>query len=79
VSVCSEPTWQAISALATIATLIDEGLRDAREHYATLFAAQPDPHALDNARSPAYSASTPTASRAATSTNGSYGAGAANT
>jgi hypothetical protein len=30
VSVCSEPTWQAISALAMIATLIDEGLRDAR-------------------------------------------------
>ena len=29
--------------------LIDKGLRDAREHYATLFAAQLDPHALDNA------------------------------
>ena len=58
--------------------LIDKGLRDAREHYATLFAAQLDPHALDNATIAAYSASAPTASRAATSTNSSYGAGAAN-
>ncbi|MDX6705777.1 MAG: hypothetical protein QOI48_1623 [Solirubrobacteraceae bacterium] len=47
VSVRSEPTWQAISALATIATLIDQGLSDAREHYAMLFAAQPDPYAFD--------------------------------
>jgi hypothetical protein len=49
VSVRSEPAWQAISSLATIATLIDQGLGDAREHYATLFAAQPDPHAFDHA------------------------------
>ena len=34
--------------LATIASLSDEGLRDAREHYATL-EARPKPHVLDDA------------------------------
>ena len=32
-TVRGEPTWQPISALPTIAMLIDEGLRDARERY----------------------------------------------
>ena len=36
-----EPNWQPISMLATIASLSDEGLRDAREHYATLLEARP--------------------------------------
>ncbi|MCA1678976.1 MAG: hypothetical protein LC777_08555 [Actinobacteria bacterium] len=35
--------------LATIASLSDEGLRDAREHYATLLEARPEPHVLDDA------------------------------
>ncbi len=35
--------------LATIASLIDEGLHDAREHYATLLEARPKPHVLDDA------------------------------
>ena len=35
--------------LATIAALSDEGLRDAREHYATLLEARPKPHVLDDA------------------------------
>lgn len=35
--------------LATIASLSDEGLRDAREHYATLLEARPKPHVLDDA------------------------------
>ena len=35
--------------LPTIASLIDEGLRDAREHYATLLEARSKPHVLDDA------------------------------
>ncbi len=35
--------------LATIGALIDEGLGDAREHYATLMEARPKPHVLDDA------------------------------
>jgi hypothetical protein len=49
VTVRGEPTWQPISALPTIAMLIDEGLRDARERYATLVEAQPKPYVLDDA------------------------------
>ncbi|MCA1680150.1 MAG: hypothetical protein LC777_14965 [Actinobacteria bacterium] len=44
-----EPDWQPISLLATIASLSEEGLRDAREHYATLLEARPRPHVLDDA------------------------------
>jgi hypothetical protein len=46
---CGEPNWQPISMLATVASLSDEGLRDAREHYATLLEARPKPHVLDDA------------------------------
>jgi hypothetical protein len=35
--------------LPTIASLIDEGLRDGREHYATLLEARPKPYVLDDA------------------------------
>ncbi|MGH2797298.1 MAG: hypothetical protein ACRDM0_06420 [Thermoleophilaceae bacterium] len=48
-TVRGEPTWQPIGALAMIAMLIDEGLRDAREHYASLLEAQPRPYVLDDA------------------------------
>lgn len=44
-----EPNWQPISVLATIASLSDEGLRDALEHYATLLQARSRPHVLDDA------------------------------
>lgn len=44
-----EPSWQPISMLATIASLIDGGLVDAREHYATLLQARPKPYVLDDA------------------------------
>jgi hypothetical protein len=45
-----EPNWQPISMLAPIASLSDErGLRDAREHYATLLEARSKPHVLDDA------------------------------
>jgi hypothetical protein len=44
-----EPTWQPISMLPTIASLIDEGLHDGLEHYATLLTARPKPHVLDDA------------------------------
>ena len=44
-----EPSWQPISMLAMIASLIDEGLADGREHYATLLEAQPKPYVLDDA------------------------------
>ena len=44
-----EPSWQPISMLPTIASLIDEGLRDAREHYATLLEARPKAYVLDDA------------------------------
>ena len=46
---CGEPDWQPISMLATIPSLSEEGLRDAREHYATLLEARPKPHVLDDA------------------------------
>jgi hypothetical protein len=44
-----EPSWQPISMLASIASLSDEGLRDARQHYATLLEARPKPYVLDDA------------------------------
>jgi hypothetical protein len=44
-----EPNWQPISMLATIASLIDGGLSDAREHYAMLLMAGPKPYVLDDA------------------------------
>jgi len=47
VSVRGQSTWQEINALPTIATLIEDGLSEAREHYAALFEAQPNPHAFD--------------------------------
>jgi hypothetical protein len=36
-----ESNWQPISMLATIASLIDGGLSDGREHYAMLLKARP--------------------------------------
>ena len=47
-----EPNWQPISMLVTIASLIDEGLRDGREHYATLLEARPKPHVLGRPMDP---------------------------
>lgn len=44
-----EPRHQPIGMLATIAHLIDEGLTDAREQYATLLEARPKPWVLDDA------------------------------
>ena len=44
-----EPSWQAIGRLPVIASLIDGGLRDGREHYATLLEARPKPYVLDDA------------------------------
>jgi hypothetical protein len=44
-----EPNWQPISMLATIASLIDGGLGDAREHFALLLKARPKPFVLDDA------------------------------
>jgi hypothetical protein len=44
-----EPNWQPINMLATIASLIDGGLSDAREHYAMLLKARPKPYVLDDA------------------------------
>jgi hypothetical protein len=44
-----EPNWQPIGMLAMIASLIDEGLRDGREHYAALLEARPKPYVLDDA------------------------------
>ncbi len=44
-----EPSWQPISMLATIASLIDGALVDGREHYATLLQARPKPYVLDDA------------------------------
>jgi hypothetical protein len=45
----AEPNWQPISMLATIASLIDGGLSDAREHYEMLLKARPKPFVLDDA------------------------------
>jgi hypothetical protein len=44
-----EPNWQPITMLATIASLIDGGLADTREHYAMLLKARPKPFVLDDA------------------------------
>lgn len=44
-----QPTWQPLSALPMIATLITEMLHDAQEHYATLKEAEDKPHVLDDA------------------------------
>ncbi len=44
-----EPSWQPISGLPVIASLIDGGLRDGREHYATLLEARAKPYVLDDA------------------------------
>ena len=44
-----EPNWQPISMLATIASLIDGGLSDARDHYAMLLKARPKPYVFDDA------------------------------
>lgn len=44
-----EPSWQPISMLPWMASLIDGGLRDGREHYATLLRARPKPYVLDDA------------------------------
>ena len=49
VSERGEPNWQPISMLAVIAGLTDEGLRDAREQYATLLEVRPKPYVLDDA------------------------------
>ncbi|MGI8413875.1 MAG: hypothetical protein ACR2QA_15570 [Solirubrobacteraceae bacterium] len=44
-----EPSWQPIGGLPVIASLIDGGLRDGREHHATLLEARPKPYVLDDA------------------------------
>ncbi len=44
-----EPVWQPISMLGTVASLIDGGLVDGREQYATLLQARPKPYVLDDA------------------------------
>ena len=44
-----EPNWQPISMLATIASLIDGGLADARDHHTMLLKARPKPFVLDDA------------------------------
>src|SRR5450755_2616357 len=44
-----EPNGQPISMLATIASLIDGGLADSRDHYAMLLKARPKPFVLDDA------------------------------
>lgn len=44
-----EPSWQPIDRLPVIALLIDGGLHDGREHYATLLEARPEPYVLDDA------------------------------
>jgi len=44
-----EPSWQPIGRLPVIASLIDGGLRDGREHYATLLKARPKAYVLDDA------------------------------
>ena len=44
-----EPSWQPIGRLPVIASLIDGGLRDGREHYATLLEARPKAYVLDDA------------------------------
>ena len=49
VSERGEPNWQPISMLAVIAGMTDEGLRDAREQYATLLEVRPKPYVLDDA------------------------------
>lgn len=52
-----EPRWQPISMLPTIASLIDAGLRDGREHYAVSWRPVPGRTSLTTRRSSARSAS----------------------
>jgi hypothetical protein len=63
--------------LATIASLSDKGLRDAREHYATLLEARPKPHVLDDATIARTRRVTARAWSGATSTTASCRAGSA--
>jgi hypothetical protein len=44
-----EPTWQPLSRLPLIATIIDGMLADDRETYATLLEARPRPSVMDDA------------------------------
>ncbi len=44
-----EPTWQPISRLPLIASIIDGMLADDQQTYATLLEARPKPHVLDDA------------------------------
>ena len=43
-----QPTWQPISRLPLIGSMIDGMLQDAEEHYQTLLQASPKPHVLDD-------------------------------
>lgn len=43
------PNWQPLAALPLIASVIDGGLADAQEHYATLLSVRDRPHVLDDA------------------------------
>jgi hypothetical protein len=43
------PNWQPITALPLIASLIDGGLADGQEHYATLLEVRDRPQGLDDA------------------------------
>ena len=45
----SMPHWQPLTALPLIASLIDGGLADGQEHYATLLSVRDRPHVLDDA------------------------------
>jgi hypothetical protein len=45
----ASPIWHPISMLPTIAGIIDRGLADAEEHYATLLPARDKPYVLDDA------------------------------
>jgi hypothetical protein len=42
------PTWQPLSALPLIGSLIEGMLQEAEEHYQTLQKARPRPHVLDD-------------------------------
>jgi hypothetical protein len=42
------PTWQPLSALPLIGSLIEGMLQEAEEHYQTLQKARPQPHVLDD-------------------------------
>lgn len=43
------PTWQPLTALPLIASLIDGELADAQEHHATLLSVRDQPYVLDDA------------------------------